>query len=103
MAHLKIFVRAGKSIVEMILEIIERDIIPESQSGTPVIFKRRKPEMSNIIDLKEINAIYDYIRMVDAEGYPKAFIETNHFRLEFSRASLKANETIIADVRISKK
>jgi len=41
--------------------------------------------------------------MLDAEGYPKAFFENENFRFEFSRASLKSNNTIIADVRISKK
>ena len=38
----------------------------------------------------------------DAEGYPKAFIETDSFRFEFTRASLKA-DGILADVKIIKK
>ena len=41
--------------------------------------------------------------MLDAEGYPKAYLDMGHFRLEFSRASLKTGENIIADVRIFKK
>jgi len=28
--------------------------------------------------LNELSTIYDYIRMLDAEGYPKAFIEKNN-------------------------
>jgi methionyl-tRNA formyltransferase len=41
--------------------------------------------------------------MLDAEGYPNAFLETEIFKLEFTRASLKADKSIIADVRIIKK
>ena len=38
--------------------------------------------------------------MLDGEGYPKAFIEKDGFRYEFTRASLKQNE-VIADVKIT--
>ena len=62
-------------------------------------FKRRKPEESNIENLKTLDQIYDYIRMLDGEGYPKAFIETEHFKVEFSRTSLK-QDGIIADAKI---
>jgi methionyl-tRNA formyltransferase len=41
--------------------------------------------------------------MLDCEGYPAAFIENEHFRFEFTRASLKSEKEIIADVRIIKK
>ena len=37
--------------------------------------------------------------MLDGEGYPKAFIETEHFKIEFLRASLKPNG-IISDAKI---
>ena len=37
--------------------------------------------------------------MLDGEGYQKAFIETEHFKVEFSRASRKP-EGIIADAKI---
>jgi len=42
------------------------------------------------------------IGMVDAEGYPKAFIETENLRLEFSRAAFKSGY-ILADVKIMPK
>ena len=41
--------------------------------------------------------------MLDCEGYPNAFIENKNFRFEFTRASLKSEKEIIADVRIIKK
>ncbi len=99
----EIFIRANKIIEEMIIEIIENDLEPKEQIGTSTIFKRRTPDMSNIKSLRSIDDLYDYIRMLDAEGYPKAFLETDEFRFEFSRASLKADKSIIADVRIFKK
>ncbi len=37
--------------------------------------------------------------MLDGEDYPEAFIETEHFKVEFSRASLKP-DGIIADTKI---
>ncbi len=99
----EIFLRANTIVKEMISEIVEKDIEPVPQSGKPTFFKRRNPSQSNIEKLTDLEKVFDYIRMLDAEGYPKAFIETEHFKFEFSRASLKSNETIIADVRIIKK
>ena len=56
-------------------------------------------EESNIEWLQTLEQLYDYIRMLDGEGYQKAFIETEHFKVEFSRASRKP-EGIIADAKI---
>jgi methionyl-tRNA formyltransferase len=99
----EIFLRSSKIVTEMMEEIIETNPTPIEQRGDPVYFKRRNPEMSNIWNLQQLEQLYDYIRMLDAEGYPKAFIETEKFRFEFSRASLESNDSIIADVRIFKK
>ena len=99
----EIFIRANKIIKEMILEIINKNIKPYPQKGEATVFKRRKPSDGNIESLENIEKLYDYIRMLDADGYPKAFIETKDFRFEFTRASLKAQQEIIADVRIIKK
>jgi methionyl-tRNA formyltransferase len=99
----EIFLRASTIIELMIEEILENELQPIEQIGNITHFKRRKPSDSNINNLKEINTIYDYIRMLDAEGYPKAFIENENFKFEFSRASLKANGEINADIKIIKK
>jgi methionyl-tRNA formyltransferase len=98
----EIFIRAGDVMLEMMKEIVNKDIQPEPQTGEPVVFTRRKPEDGNLQNIQELNTIYDYIRMLDAEGYPKAFIETEHFKFEFSRASLKS-DGIIGDVKITKR
>lgn len=99
----EIFIRANSVIESMIIEIIEKDINPIKQKGDIVFFKRRKPSESNMSDLKELKSIYDYIRMLDADGYPNAFIENDYFKFEFFNASLKKNEEINAEVRIIKK
>lgn len=99
----EIFLRSTSVIEEMVSEIIAKDLKPVEQEGEVVNFKRRKPAQGNIAELDSLGLIYDYIRMLDCEGYPKAFIENENFRLEFSRASFKSNDEILAEVRIKKK
>lgn len=99
----EIFLRSTLVIEEMIAEIIRYNLKPLPQNGEPVVFARRKPAEGNLAPLDSLEKIFDYIRMLDAEGYPKAFLEVGNFRFEFSRASLKSDNSIIADVRISKK
>ncbi len=98
----EIYIRATNIIVEMIKTIIETNPTPVPQSGETVKFKRRTPEQSNIANLDSRERIYDFIRMLDAEGYPHAYLETKHFRFEFTRATLR-KDSILADVRITKK
>lgn len=99
----EIFISASEIIEEMIVEILKNEIFPVAQDGEIVEFKRRKPEDGNIINLKEVNEIYDYIRMLDCDGYPNAYLETDSFKIEFSNAELKSNNNIEANVRIFKK
>jgi methionyl-tRNA formyltransferase len=99
----EIFLRSANVITEMIGDIIEKDPVPQEQEGEVTTFKRRKPEESNVTKLNSIEKLYDYVRMLDCEGYPNAYIETEHFKFEFSRAALQSNSDILADVRIIKK
>jgi methionyl-tRNA formyltransferase len=98
----EIYIRAAQQIELMIGEIIQEEPIAQAQTGTITAFQRRKPNDSNIIQLETLEQVFDYIRMLDANGYPHAFIETEHLRFEFSRASIQPNE-ILADVRITRK
>ena len=98
----EIYMRASGIIESMIEEIIQDDPEPQKQTGNPVEFKRRKAKESDISGLDDLDTIYDYIRMLDAEGYPKAFISVGGFKYEFSRVQQKADGSIVADVRISK-
>jgi methionyl-tRNA formyltransferase len=95
----EIYIRATYLSAEMIKEIIETLPTPIPQSGEVVMFKRRTPDESVISKLNSLVELYDFIRMLDAEGYPKAFIEYNGFRYEFFRANLYEG-CIEADVKI---
>jgi methionyl-tRNA formyltransferase len=98
----EVFLRASSLIFdEMIPEIINNEILPKEQKGEVVEFKRRKPYQSEIKKEFSLSKIYDYIRMLDAEGYPDAFIEYGDLKLEFSRAKLTA-DGIVADVKIKR-
>ena len=100
----EIFQKSAIIIEEMIKEIIIKKSIPSPQIGEIVEFKRRKPEESNISELEDLENIYNYIRMLDCEGYPHAFIETKFFKAEFTNANFNESEKIItANVRIVKK
>jgi methionyl-tRNA formyltransferase len=83
----------------MIGHIAAREPTPQPQSGEPVKFKRRKPSESRLPELSDLDRLHDFIRMLDAEGYPPAFLEYGGFRFEFSRAALYDGR-VVADVQI---
>ncbi len=97
----EILIRASDIVFDMIKYLVENELSPVEQEGEPTIFKRRQPEESRIPDLESLQQLYDFIRMLDAEGYPKAFIESHGLRFEFSRAALYDGR-IEADVTITK-
>lgn len=98
----EIYIRASKVTENMIVSIIKDSPVPVPQTGTEVFFERRRPEDGNIAELTGLEQVFDYIRMLDADGYPRAFLETENFRFEFERALLK-DSGVIADVKIIKK
>ena len=99
----EIYSRASVLMQEMIFEIVQKNIVPFEQQGEVVSFKRRKKAESNVMDLSNVEQVFDYIRMLDAEGYPKAFIETENLTFEFSSADLKSNDELHAKVIITKR
>ena len=88
----EIFVRCADIVFqEMIPLLLSEKMTPKPQEGEPVVFKRRKPEEGQITSDMELDKIYDYIRMLDAEGYPRAYMEFGGYRLEFENAGLSAD------------
>jgi len=63
-------------------------------------FRRRTPADSKIPNGLSLEALHDFIRMLDAETYPKAFIEYGGYRIEFKRSALY-NGRVEADVIIT--
>lgn len=96
----EIFLRAKDVVHDMILQILRERPEPQPQQAEPVYFSRRNAADSDIGGLDTLRKIYDHIRMMDADGYPKAFFIKDGYRYEFSRASLKTGK-IIADVEIT--
>ena len=97
----EIFLRADQLIERMIEHIVREEPKAEPQRGHPVIFNRRNPDQSNLSHCQEgeLNAWYDQIRMLDADGYPHAFLEAHGMRLEFRRISQRS-DGLHADVKI---
>ena len=88
-------------IEEIIVEILDTNLKPKPQTGDVVRFTRRKPEDGNWSSTESLDEVYDYIRMLDAEGYPPAFARVGDFKLEFSSAVRKVG-AVHARVTISK-
>jgi len=95
-----IMLRSVSVIESMIADIIATDPPPVSQRGPVVAFRRRKPEQGNIADLTSAADVYNHIRMLDAVGYPHAFLDAGKLHLEFTQATLDGN-TVDAHVRIT--
>lgn len=92
--------RASNLIYEkMIPKILEEKLVPKVQKWEIVEFKRRKKEDGEIPENASMEQFYDYIRMLDGEWYPNAFIKHWDKKILFKNAKienweLKANITI---------
>lgn len=95
----EIYLRGGKLSLEIIQWMIENNPQPTPQEGEVVAFKRRKPEQSSLPNSGSLKNAYDFIRMLDAEGYPYAFIEHGNYLINFRNARLDG-ERIVAEVEI---
>lgn len=85
----QIFENMAKRIGKMIGLLVEKDIAPKTQQGVVSTFKPRTPEMSKLPQGASLEQLYDHIRMLDAEGYPKAYGQTAGYRMEFCKAELR--------------
>lgn len=98
----EILLRAAYLTERMIERIVQERPLARPQGGEVTIFRRRTPKDGDLVELDDLGKLFDHIRMLDATGYPPAFVETRYFRFEFSRASLKS-DGVIADVKITRK
>jgi methionyl-tRNA formyltransferase len=98
----EIFERAADLVYDMIGEIVAHDIVPVPQQGEAVVFVRRAPHESSLPQDGSPATLYDFIRMLDAPTYPKAFIDWGTWRIEFDRAQT-VNDAVEAHVAIRKK
>lgn len=98
----EIYRRAFRTILFMIGKIIKEMPNPKKQVGKVVLFKRRSINQSYLPETASIQQLYDFIRMLDAESYPRAFLNHGDFLLVLSKARLNSGK-ISANVTIQKK
>jgi len=96
----EVYVRAAYLSADMVRDIVEREPDPVPQAGQVVAFQRRRPADSEVPELESLTAVHDFIRMLDAHGYPPAFIDHKGFRYSFGRAALYDGR-VVADVTIT--
>ena len=96
----EVYIRASTLACRMIGSIVSASPVPHPQEGEVFVFTRRKPSDSMIPDLRGLDAFHDFIRMLDAEGYPHAFLEYKGFRIELRRAA-RYDGRIVADAVIT--
>ena len=90
----EIFTRIYKIIIKMIFKLAIKLPSPKKQIGKITYFKRRKPKEGNLLIAKDINEIFNIIRMLDVSflNYPKAFIENEKVIFKFKNARLRSGK-----------
>jgi methionyl-tRNA formyltransferase len=90
----EIYLRAADVIETMIEDIVDKKPDPKPQQGEPVVFHRRTPEQSGLCEAQifNLNDLFNHIRMLDAEGYPKAFVDLHGHRVEFAQVTMENNK-----------
>lgn len=84
----EVYLRAMGKAVGMCWRIVQDKPEPVPQEGKGRVFARRTPEQSRIPAVETREQLYDHLRMLDAEGYPHAFLEHQGCRYEFCRVTL---------------
>ena len=92
----EIFQRAVGVIESMIDTMVQEQPKPEPQTGEPVYFKRRKPPESDLTAAAptSLGEFFDFIRMLDADGYPRAYIDMQDHRIEFSQVEMQSDRLV---------
>lgn len=98
----QIYRRCAELTWEIISFLVSEEPEPVPQSGEVVNFRRRDRSEGEMSGLSHTDDVYDYIRMLDAEGYPPAFLEFGNLVYEFSQAE-NLGEEVRATVVIRKK
>lgn len=103
----EIYLRADRLAVDMIARLLERERPFERReqdwgSGPrgPAL-KRRTPAQSRVPAALPLRGLHDHVRMLDAEGYPAAFVEVDGYRIELTRSALR-HDAVVCDARITR-
>ena len=102
----QIFKRMEKISISMIKILAKKKVINfQKQKGNSSYFKRRRPNESLINANKNLNLnkIYDFIRMLDAPNYPKAYIKLQKYKILFESVKKRDNSQLEGKFKIVKK
>ncbi len=86
-----ILLRATTLSFAMAADLVADEPTPAPQEGEVVAFERRRPDESALPELSSLDDVEDFIRMLDADGYPRAFLRHGGLRLELRGASRYAD------------
>jgi len=95
-----IYIQVTKICLKMIDEIVLKKPTPIPQKGKMTNFSRRKPENSVLLSPENLGQLYDFIRMLDAPAYPRAFLDYKNLHMQFYNAVSDKNK-IKAHVEIT--
>lgn len=96
----QIFLRCSALTFDMIQLIVNENPEVTPQEGPVTAFSRRNPSQSVIDTNLDLDAIFDHIRMLDADSYPKAYIKHGKYKLEFTNAT-KSNGALTANIKLT--
>lgn len=101
----EIYMRASRIIKVLIRKMVTNEPLPKPQKGRATCFRRRTPKQSKITNrVKDIKSLFDFIRMLDAKGYPRAYLDAFGFRFIFQdpRRHAKTLESRVIIERLNK-
>jgi methionyl-tRNA formyltransferase len=90
----QIFERAADLVYDSVAQIVAEEPKATPQDGEVVMFSRRTPAQSVLPSTATVESVFDHIRMLDADTYPRAFLDHGDLRLEFSDAKRDNNEVV---------
>ena len=83
----------------MIKHISENKLNLKKQTGKIVYFKRRNNDQSKLNLNNNLENIYNFIRMLDAPGYPPAFINIKNKKIIFTKSQYN-DKILTAKIKI---
>ncbi len=97
-----IYLRATELSLHLAAEIAGATLAPVPQEGVPTHFTRRTPAESALPGDATLDEVVDFIRMLDADGYPRAFVDHGELRVEL-RAATRYADRVEARVVITRR
>jgi methionyl-tRNA formyltransferase len=95
----EIFAKIAVCIDKLIVKICQNNLKPIEQTGEVFLFNRLAHSDNELMSHYSIKELYDRIRMVDGDGYQKAYINFGNYKIELSQSQIHENE-LFAKIRL---